>query len=114
MYLNKVLLAGHLTRDVELKYTEAGTAIAHFGVAVSRKWKDKDGEQKEEVCFVDCNAFARTAEVICEFMVKGSPILIEGRLRFNQWETTDGQKRSTLRVVVESFQFVPDGKGKDA
>lgn len=112
MYLNKVLLAGHLTRDVELKYTQAGTAIGNFGIAINRKWKDKDGEQKEEVCFVDCNAFARTAEVISEFLVKGSPILIEGRLQFNQWETTDGQKRSTLRVVVESFQFVPDGKTK--
>jgi len=98
MQLNKVFLAGFLTRDVDLRYTSTGLAIASFGLAVNRKWKDKDGEQKEDVCFVDINAFGRTGEVMGEYLKKGSPVFIEGRLQFSQWEK-DGQKRSALRVV---------------
>jgi len=114
--LNKVFLIGNLTRDPEVRYTPSGTAIASFGIAVNRNWKDQSGEKKEEVCFVDINMFGRRAEVINEYFSKGNPIFIEGRLRFEQWETKDGQKRNTLRVVAENFQFLGKtrkGEGAD-
>ncbi len=102
---------GNLTRDPELRYTPSGTAIASFGIAINRTWTGADGEKKEEVCYVDINMFGRRAEVINEYFSKGSPIFIEGRLQFQQWETKDGQKRNTLRVVAEDFQFI-GGKAK--
>lgn len=104
--LNKVFLIGNLTRDPELRYTPSGTAVASFGIAINRTWTGQSGEKKEEVCFVDINMFGRRAEVINEYFSKGNPIFIEGRLQFNQWETKDGQKRNTLRVVAENFQFI--------
>ncbi len=109
--LNKVFLMGNLTRDPELRYTPSGTAIASFGIAINRTWSGPDGEKKEEVCYVDINMFGRRAEVINEYFSKGNPIFIEGRLQFQQWETKDGQKRNTLRVVAEDFQFI-GGKTK--
>lgn len=104
--LNKVFLMGNLTRDPELRYTPAGLAVASFGIAINRAWTAKTGEQKEEVCYVDINVFGRRAEVVGEYFSKGNPIFIEGRLQLNQWETKDGQKRSTLRVVADNFQFI--------
>ena len=104
--LNKVFLMGNLTRDPELRYTPGGLAVASFGIAINRAWTAKSGEQKEDVCYVDINIFGRRAEVVGEYFSKGSPIFIEGRLQFNQWETKDGQKRSTLRVVADNFQFI--------
>ncbi|HHT9129511.1 MAG TPA: single-stranded DNA-binding protein [Candidatus Brocadiaceae bacterium] len=104
--LNKVFLMGNLTRDPELRYTPTGLAVASFGIAINRAWTAKSGEQKEEVCYVDINIFGRRAEVVGEYFSKGNPIFIEGRLQFNQWETKDGQKRSTLRVVADNFQFI--------
>ena len=102
--VNKVMLMGNLTRDVELK--RAGdTPLAVFGIAVNRKFKTKAGEQREETTFVDCEAWGRTAEVMAEHLAKGSPIFIEGRLKFNTWEQ-DGRNRSKLTVTVETFQFV--------
>ncbi len=109
--LNKVFLIGNLTRDPELRYTPSGTAIASFGIAINRNWSGPDGEKKEEVCYVDISMFGRRAEVINEYFSKGNPILIEGRLQFQQWETKDGQKRNALRVVAEDFQFL-GGKTK--
>ena len=109
--LNKVFLMGNLTRDPELRYTPSGTAIASFGIAINRNWSGPDGEKKEEVCYVDISMFGRRAEVINEYFSKGNPILIEGRLQFQQWETKDGQKRNALRVVAEDFQFL-GGKTK--
>ncbi|MEK6766989.1 MAG: single-stranded DNA-binding protein [Planctomycetota bacterium] len=115
--LNKVFLIGNLTRDPELRYTPSGTAIASFGIATNREWKSSDGEKKKEVCYVDVNMFGRRAEVINEYFSKGNPIFIEGRLQFQQWETKDGQKRNTLRVVAEDFQFIGSktrkGEGPD-
>lgn len=115
--LNKVFLIGNLTRDPELRYTPSGTAIASFGIATNREWKSSDGEKKKEVCYVDINMFGRRAEVINEYFSKGNPIFIEGRLQFQQWETKDGQKRNTLRVVAEDFQFIGSktkkGEGPD-
>lgn len=104
--LNKVFLMGNLTRDPEIRYTPAGLAVASFGIAINSSWTAKTGEQKEEVCFVDISIFGRRAEVIGEYFSKGNPIFIEGRLQLNQWETKDGQKRSTLRVVADNFQFI--------
>ncbi len=111
--LNKVFLMGNLTRNPELRYTPSGTAVASFGLAVNRNWTGQDGEKKTEVCFVDISAFGRTAEVINEYLSKGNPIFVEGRLQFNQWETKDGQKRSTLRVVAENFQFIGSATKKN-
>ena len=110
--LNKVFLMGNLTRDPELRYTPGGLAVASFGIAVNRAWTAKTGEQKDEVCYVDINIFGRRAEVVGEYFSKGSPIFIEGRLQFSQWETKEGQKRNTLRVIAENFQFIGGGGGK--
>src|ERR1041385_6531782 len=110
---NKVILAGNLTRDPEVRYTPKGTAIAKLGLAINRTWKTETGETKEEVTFVDVDAFGRTAEVISQYFKKGRPILIEGRLRLDQWDDKQtGQKRSRLGVVLEGFSFV-DSKGGD-
>lgn len=103
---NKVFLMGNLTRDPELKYTPSNTAVANIGLAVNRRYRTQDGEMKEETTFVDCEAWSSTAENINKFFRKGRPIFIEGRLKLDQWEDQDGNKRSKLRVVVENFQFV--------
>ena len=104
---NKVILMGNLTRDPELRYTPKGTAIARIGLAVNRVWKSETGENKEEVTFVDCDAYGKTAETVGQYMKKGSPILIEGRLRLHTWEDKNTkQKQSKLRVDVENFKFV--------
>src|SRR5580698_7121650 len=108
---NKVILAGNLTRDPELRYTPKGTAIAKISLAINRSWKSETGEMKEEVTFVDVDAFGRTAENIGQYFKKGRPILIEGRLKLDQWEDKQtNQKRSKLGVVMENFQFM-DSKG---
>lgn len=107
---NKVILAGNLTRDPELRYTPKGTAIARLGIACNRKWKTETGEMKEEVTFVDVDAFGKQAETIGQYLKKGRPILIEGRLRYDTWEDKQsGQKKSKLGVVLESFQFLDSG-----
>src|SRR3954453_12555082 len=107
---NKVILLGNLTRDPELRYTPKGTAVAKVGLAVNRNWRTETGEQKEEVTFVDVDAFGKQAETICQYMRKGSPLLIEGRLRLDQWDDKQtGQKRQRLGVVLESFQFLDSG-----
>jgi single-strand DNA-binding protein len=103
---NKVILAGNLTRDPQLSYLPNGTPVCEFGLAINRKWKSQTGEMKEEACFVDCRAFARPAETINQYLKKGQPLLVDGRLRYEQWEGKDGQKRSRLSVVVENFQFL--------
>jgi single-strand DNA-binding protein len=104
--LNKVFLMGNLTRDPELRYTSTGLAVAQFGLAVNRKYTSKDGEQKDEVCFVDIQAFGRQAETLSQYTSKGRPLFVEGRLRLDTWQGQDGQKRSKLQVVLEGFQFI--------
>lgn len=104
---NKVLLLGNITRDVQLSYTPNQTAVADFGIATNRKWTTQSGEQKEEVCFVDCRAFGKIAENINKYVSKGDLFFIEGRLTFDTWEAQDGTKRSRHRVTVENFQFLP-------
>lgn len=104
---NKVILLGNLTRDPELRYTPKGTAVARLGLAVNRTYKTDSGETKEEVTFVDVDAWSKQAELISQYLRKGSPIFVEGRLKLDQWDDKQtGQKRSTLRVVLENFQFV--------
>src|ERR1043166_9512736 len=101
---NKVILVGNLTRDPESRYTPKGTAIAKIGLAVNRNWTSESGEKKEEVTFVDVDVFGRTAENVGQYMRKGRPILIEGRLRLDQWDDKQtGQNRSKLGVVAGLF-----------
>jgi len=105
--LNKVFLAGNLTRDPELRYTPGGTAVAQFGMAVNRKFKNREGKMQEEATFVDIEVWGRQAETTSEYLSKGSPALIEGRLKLDTWESKQtGEKRSKLRVVGERVQFL--------
>lgn len=109
---NKVILMGNLTRDPELRFTSNGKAIAKIGLAVNRAWTSESGEKKEEVTFVDVDVFGRTAENVGQYMRKGSPILIEGRLRLDQWDDKQtGQKRSKLGVIAETVQFLGSPRG---
>ena len=112
---NKVILVGNLTRDPELRYTPKGMAIAKLGLAVNRVWRNEAGESKEEVTFIDIDAFGKQAETIGQYLKKGRPILIEGRLRLDQWDDKQtGQKRSKLGVVMENFQFLDSGNRGEA
>jgi single-strand DNA-binding protein len=106
---NKVILMGNLTRDPELRYAASGTAIASFGLAVNRRYK-QDEDWKEETCFVDIAVFGRQAENCSEYLSKGSPVLIDGRLNYRKWETEDGQTRSKLDVVANIVQFLPSNR----
>src|SRR6266480_6144619 len=109
---NKVILAGNLTRDPELRYTPKGTAVARLGMAVNRTWKNETGETKEEVTFVDVDAWGRQAAVIAQYVKKGRPLLIEGRLKLDQWEDKNThQKQSKLKVVLETFSFLDSNRG---
>jgi single-strand DNA-binding protein len=107
--LNKVLLMGNLCRDPELRHLPSGMAVTSLSLAVNRKWKNQQGEQHEEVTFVDLEAFGKPAETINQYLKKGSGVFIEGRLQLDQWTDKDGNKRQKMKVVVESFQFI-DGK----
>lgn len=110
---NKVILVGNLTRDPELRYLPSGIAIAKISLAVNRKWRSETGERKEEVSFVEVDVFGKRAETIGQYFQKGSPILIEGRLRQDRWEDKNtGQNRSKLVVVLESFGFLDSGSGQ--
>ncbi len=109
--LNRVLLMGNLTRDPELRYTPNNQAVCNVGIAVNRRWRNQQGEQQEETTFVDCEAWGRAAEVINQYMKKGRPIFVEGRLKLDQWQDKDGGNRSKLKVVVENFQFVDSREG---
>lgn len=107
---NKVMLMGNLTRDVELKFTPNNQPVANLGIAVNRRFRTKEGENREETTFVDCEAWGRTAEVMNQYLSKGKPVFIEGRLKLDQWQDKDGSNRSKLKVVIENFQFI-DSKG---
>jgi single-strand DNA-binding protein len=110
--LNKVMLIGNLTRDPEIKYTPKGTAIAAFGLAVNRNYTTESGEKREEVTFIDLEAYARLAEIIGEYCKKGRPILVEGRLKLDTWDDKQsGQKRSKMKVVVETMQLLGSREG---
>lgn len=109
---NKVILAGHITRELDLRYAQSGTAILQIGLAVTDKYGSGEN-RKEKTCFVDCTAFGKSAEIIHQYVGKGDPILIEGRLELSQWkDKKTGDNRSKLGVVVESFQFLGSPGGK--
>lgn len=107
---NQVILAGHITRDPELRYTPKGAAVVDFGIAINRSWENSNGEKQDEVTFVDITAWEKRAEVIAEYLKKGDPILVRGRLSTEQWEDKNtGQKRSRLKVILDEFQFLKSG-----
>jgi single-strand DNA-binding protein len=113
---NKVILVGNLTRDPELRMLPSQSAVVEFGLAVNRKWRSADGQQREDVCFIDCTAFGKQAETIKQYCSKGKPLLVEGRLHLDRWDGKDGQKHSKHKVVIENFQFLgaPSGAGQGA
>lgn len=108
---NKVILEGNVTRDVNVKYTAGGTAVAEVGMAMSHKWFDKQSnQQREETTFVDVTLFGRTAEIAGEFLAKGRPVLIDGRLKLDSWDDkTTGQKRQKLTVIGETLVLLGGG-----
>ena len=104
---NKVILMGNLTRDPEMRYLPSNMAVTAIGLAVNDRWKDKQTDEwKDKANFIDCEAFGRTAENISKFFSKGKPILIEGKLRYDQWQDKEGNNRSKLKVVIDQFEFV--------
>lgn len=109
---NQVILLGNLTRDIELKFTPSNKAVAKIGLAVNERWTTPEGEKKEAVTFVDCEAWGKTAEIMAKYLAKGRPVFIVGRLKLDTWQDKQtNEKRSKLKVVVESFQFVDSGGG---
>jgi single-strand DNA-binding protein len=108
---NRVILAGNLTRDPQLSFLPSNTPVVEFGMAINRQWRDQNsGETRDETCFVDCRCYGRQAETFNQYMSKGRPVLVEGRLQFQQWDAQDGSKRSKHMVIVERFQFL-GGRG---
>jgi len=106
---NKVILIGNLTRDVELKHLPKGTAVCNLSLAVNRRWKTEAGEEKEDVYFAECKAFGKQAETIAQYVRKGHPLLVEGRLTREEWDDKKtGDKRSTTRIMIETFQFLKE------
>lgn len=103
---NKVILVGNLTRDIEIRYLPSGQALAKSGLATNRKYK-VNGEQKEEVCFIDVTFWGRSAEIANQYLRKGSKVLVEGRLTFEQWTNQDGKKQSRHSITVENLQMFP-------
>ncbi len=101
---------GNLTRDPELKRTSNDMAVAQISIAVNRQYKDRNGEQVKETTYVDCEAWGRTAEVMAQYLSKGKPVFVEGRLKLDQWQDKDGNNRSKLKTVIEKFEFI-DSKG---
>jgi single-strand DNA-binding protein len=111
---NRVLLMGNLTRNPEIRYTPSGTAVADIGLAINETFKNKAGEMVEQTCFVDVVVWGRQAETSTEYLQKGSPVFVEGRLQLDQWENQQGEKRSKLRVRADRVQFLgAPGKGTE-
>src|SRR5437764_13916500 len=109
---NKIILVGNLTRDPQLKYLPSQMAVVDFGLAVNHKFRTKTGEDREEVCFIDCSCFGKGAEIINQYCQKGRPILVEGRLKYDTWEDKQGGgKRSKHSVVIDNFQLLGSRDG---
>ncbi|MCM8779583.1 MAG: single-stranded DNA-binding protein [Candidatus Omnitrophica bacterium] len=111
---NKVLLIGNLTKDPELRYTPQGTAVANLRLAVNRHFRDKTGEQKEEVCYITCVVWDKQAETCNQYLRKGNPVFVEGRLQSRSWEDNAGQKRNVIEVRAERIQFLGAASAKSA
>lgn len=112
--LNRVMLMGNLTRDPELRYLPSNIPVVSIGLAVNRRWRNQQGEQQEETTFVDCEGFGRTAELINQYLKKGRPVFIDGRLKLDQWQDKEGHNRSKLKVVIENFQFIDSRSSDDS
>jgi single-strand DNA-binding protein len=112
--LNKVFLMGNLTRDPELRYTPSGASVCTFGLAVNRRFKTKEGDNRDETLFVDVTAWAKQAELCSQYLSKGRPVFVEGRLRLESWTGNDGQKRSKMGVVAQNIQFLGPAGGAAA
>lgn len=110
--LNKVLLMGNLTRDPELRYIPSGQPVTSFSIAVNRVYLSQTGEKKEEVSFIRCVVWGKRAEVCNEYLKKGSPVFVEGRLQSRSWDAQDGTKRSTIEVIAQNVQFLNKGTGR--
>ena len=111
---NKVILMGNLTRDPETRTTSGGQSVTNFSLAVSRSWKSADGTKQDQVSYINCVAWAKAGEVIAQYLSKGSPVLVSGRLEQRSWDDKEsGQKRSMVDVIVEDFNFVGGGRGDD-
>lgn len=111
---NKVILMGNLTRDPELRNTPSGQSVCNFGLAVNRTWRGADGQQQEAVSYIDCVAWGKPGEILAQYLQKGRPVLVSGRLEQRSWES-EGQKRSKVEVIVEDFNFVDSGnRGADS
>jgi single-strand DNA-binding protein len=107
---NKVIIIGNLTRDPELSYLPSQTPVVEFSIATNRKYKDSNGAEREDSCFIDCRLYGKRAEVINKYCGKGSKLMVEGRLQLDRWEAQDGSKRSKHRIMVDDFTFINDKK----
>jgi single-strand DNA-binding protein len=110
--VNKVMLMGNLTRSPEVKTLPSGNSVCEFGLAINRKFTTRDGDERDEVAYVELSCFGRGGEVIKQYCDKGSPLFVEGRLRYDSWQNDKGEKRNRLSVIVDNFQLLPDGRGR--
>ena len=110
---NKVILMGNLTRDVEMRTTSSGQNVANFSLAVTRSWKGQDGQTQDQTSFINCVAWGKPGEIIAQYVQKGAPLLVSGRLDQRSYEDKDGNKRQAVEVVVEDFNFVSGGRSDD-
>ncbi|MGB4768649.1 MAG: single-stranded DNA-binding protein [Candidatus Saccharimonas sp.] len=110
---NKVILMGNLTRDVEVRTTQSGQSVASFSLAVTRSWRDQNGQQQDQTSFINCVAWGKPGEIIAQYVQKGAPLLVSGRLDQRSYEDKEGNKRQAVEVVVEDFNFVGGGRGGD-
>jgi single-strand DNA-binding protein len=113
MNVNRVMLLGRLTRDPEVKYGASGNAFCSWGLALNRYYNDHNGERQQETCFVDCKAFGRQAEIVGQYVQKGNPLFVEGRLSLYQYETENGEKRNKLSVIAERVQLMGSRTGEE-
>jgi single-strand binding protein len=111
---NKVILMGNLTRDVEVRTTASGQSVANFSLAVSRSWRGQDGQQQDQTSFINCVAWGKVGDIIAQYVHKGSPLLVSGRLDQRSYQDKDGNKRSAVEVVVEDFNFVGSGRSDNS
>ncbi len=111
---NRIVLMGNLTRDPELSYTPSNTAVCKIRLATNHKWRDREGNTREEVCFVDCTIFGKGGETFNQYMTKGRSVLLDGRLKYDQWTNAEGEKKSKHEVIVENFTFVGGGRREDS
>ncbi|MGB4761797.1 MAG: single-stranded DNA-binding protein [Candidatus Saccharimonas sp.] len=111
---NKVILMGNLTRDVETRTTPSGQTVSNFSLAVTRSWKGQDGQMQDQTSFINCVAWGKVGEIIAQYVQKGAPLLVSGRLDQRSYEDKDGNKRQAVEVVVEDFNFVSGGRSGDA